>query len=114
MRISDWSSDVCSSDLHRTQAGGHAVGGHLVGVEGRHPEPGPDGHDQLGQVVTESLRSLARAGALGDGLAHRVLGGRLRRSSGERRVWTDSLRTRRSRWAPYSYKKKHQATHNTK
>src|SRR3546814_16486106 len=26
MRISDWSSDVCSSDLH----GGHSVSGHLV------------------------------------------------------------------------------------
>src|SRR3546814_6899952 len=30
MRISDWSSDVCSSDLHLSRAGDHVL--HIVGV----------------------------------------------------------------------------------
>src|SRR3546814_17307376 len=46
MRISDWSSDVCSSDLHRhrehdrQQAGGEVGGGQIeeVEVEGEHAE----------------------------------------------------------------------------
>src|SRR3546814_3741844 len=35
MRISDWSSDVCSSDLFGTLLGGLGYGGRLAGGEGR-------------------------------------------------------------------------------
>src|SRR3546814_2817406 len=61
MRISDWSSDVCSSDLHRPRqgerAGGHrrraARGGGEGGRRGRaqkgRQEAGEEGHQEQGQ-----------------------------------------------------------------
>src|SRR3546814_15274624 len=33
MRISDWSSDVCSSDLHRKNLRSHAIGAAFVAAE---------------------------------------------------------------------------------
>src|SRR3546814_2262551 len=50
MRISDWSSDVCSSDLHQPCSGCHE----LVGLE-----PRPNGRSQLRyQLVLSRLRSM--------------------------------------------------------
>src|SRR3546814_9082495 len=37
MRISDWSSDVCSSDLHRLGGRRHRVGQHLAPVAHEQP-----------------------------------------------------------------------------
>src|SRR3546814_3526801 len=39
MRISDWSSDVCSSDLGHQREGGHVMGHHGAGADHR---PGAD------------------------------------------------------------------------
>src|SRR3546814_3566116 len=78
MRISDWSSDVCSSDL---------VAGGLVGQE-----------DQ--RAVHEGTRDrdalLLAAGELVGEVAH-LLGQR----SEERRVGKECVSTCRSRWSPY-------------
>src|SRR3546814_9177981 len=71
MRISDWSSDVCSSDLL------HGVG---------HVQP----EDFL---ACREDRLLAHA-ALGLGLA-------VQRRSEERRVGKECVSTCRSRWSPY-------------
>src|SRR3546814_17152464 len=93
MRISDWSSDVCSSDLldlHRL----HPGGGIVLRVEqrlergiaarrletGRDPDPG-------------QLPFLAQRVALRG------------QSSEERRVGKECVSTCRSRWSPYNYKK---------
>src|SRR3546814_11417887 len=87
MRISDWSSDVCSSDLRRGAA--RAVQGPRASPCDRrsaHPIPGP--------VLARS------AIAFGDPVPpapHR---------SEERRVGKECVSTCRSRWSPYPYKKK--------
>src|SRR3546814_13009272 len=81
MRISDWSSDVCSSDLRDDRR--------LAGP-GRNPRP------RRARNVLERLR---------DGGADR---GEPR--SEERRVGKECVSTCRSRWSPYHYKKNNQKT----
>src|SRR3546814_9128813 len=76
MRISDWSSDVCSSDL----AFDHLQ--HIRHVLGRRMLP-RRAHAETG-----------RADSLGT-----------RRRSEERRVGKECVSTCRSRWSPYRYKK---------
>src|SRR3546814_2109149 len=72
MRISDWSSDVCSSDLV-----------HVIGVSSQ-----AAGHKTLVPALIEALR---KEGA-GDILVVR---------SEERRVGKECVSTCRSRWSPY-------------
>src|SRR3546814_19658303 len=107
-RISDWSSDVCSSDLHaatrrklgellidrgerraRRDADEHA----FVGRGAKRPLLGVGGLDldhAVEQVGVEVARDEAGAAALK----------RVRRSE-ERRVGKECVRTCRSRWSPY-------------
>src|SRR3546814_4354517 len=74
MRISDWSSDVCSSDLAhrlrldhhpagrlRVEAGGHHDVGHLVGR--RHVVAAADEMDVRGEAETGDLRLQRRLDA---------------------------------------------------
>src|SRR3546814_16537462 len=95
MRISDWSSDVCSSDLPRRprpdRGAGHSARGaahnhdrrrELSGLRGRHPGPLADGAD------AEAGRARGRTDR-----------------SGEGRVGKECVRTCRSRWWLYSYNK---------
>src|SRR3546814_18636332 len=100
MRISDWSSDVCSSDLahvafgaqQTTDLGVVAVGSHIVDVLGGdavllgidHGVQRP-AHDVAPLIVT---------------LAHKRTQRLLGRSE-ERRVGKEWVRTCRSRWSPY-------------
>src|SRR3546814_17006888 len=95
MRISDWSSDVCSSDL--------AVVALDIAVLLRLAR----------RDVVPLDRSLLRpsqdrqAGQLGAVVAHD--------RSEERRVGKECVSTCRSRWSPYHYKKKtyqHRTSHN--
>src|SRR3546814_2090455 len=86
MRISDWSSDVCSSDLGRLdqQVIGLVLLQHIVDEVGRerHLPPG---------------LALARMLALDEARDHRHLAKR----SEERRVGKECVSTCRSRWSPY-------------
>src|SRR3546814_15913792 len=93
MRISDWSSDVCSSDLRgsdpvsetRKTAGGGSEGS---GAAGR-PEAAERPHlvtDNTGLMVVNIGKSFKR--------------------SEERRVGKECVSTCRSRWSPYHNKKK--------
>src|SRR3546814_14369434 len=95
MRISDWSSDVCSSDLrvHRRQ-GRRLLGGRQPLVGGHHA-----GLRRWVQVLVADLEP----------------GGRRRKPrlergkrSEERRVGKECVSKCRSRWSPSHYKKKHQ------
>src|SRR3546814_17885159 len=85
MRMSDWSSDVCSSDLrfqHR-----RAVGKGLV-VEGRH--------------------ALDQLEGLGGHMAGAVSGVQVRSNpfrAEERRVGKEGVSTCRTQWAPYHEQK---------
>src|SRR3546814_14229851 len=90
MRISDWSSDVCSSDLHRNAGGG---GGRL------HPDRRPP----QGWQATPLPHLFGRQFHRGDG-GHALLPDRRARSE-ERRVGKECVSTCRSRWLPYHYKK---------
>src|SRR3546814_6272518 len=80
MRISDWSSDVCSSDLFGLGAGGveRFAAGRLVGqlVGG-------------GNILAHQLLELI--------LDRGIVAGR----SEERRVGKECVSTCRSRWSPY-------------
>src|SRR3546814_15800220 len=109
MRISDWSSDVCSSDLFGLRDEGDAT------RQGeRHEEPvgigqvvaGQDRRAGLGDVV-EILRGGpeddSQDGPEGDELQEPVEHPVER--SEERRVGKECVSTCRSRWSPDHYKK---------
>src|SRR3546814_4543540 len=97
MRISDWSSDVCSSDL----LGGMGLGARVsTAVPQLDPEPTHSsalatdlGAVQLGPWGTGGLDS--RPGDRQDALPAQGL------RSEERRVGKECVSTCRSRWSPY-------------
>src|SRR3546814_2572684 len=102
MRISDWSSDVCSSDLcaalfdgagDRPKAAGEFASDHLRRVERERRT------DAVAAVLVDQQEAAAAAGEL----RHRAQAGleqRLAGRSEERRVGKECVSTCRSRWAP--------------
>src|SRR3546814_12751153 len=97
VRISDWSSDVCSSDLHGSRKPGAMLYKAGMAVAQKHtalvaPEVGShnawiDADTREGEDYWEALQVI-------------------RRSEG-RRVGNERVSTCRSRWSPYNYKKKY-------
>src|SRR3546814_4713035 len=100
MRISDWSSDVCSSDLHGRQCKAEIVGGqHWV-------------RRQSQQTFTQQAQRDLRVGAFehraGQAqqyvapslVARHAATGIVQIRSEERRVGKEGVSTCRSRWAP--------------
>src|SRR3546814_16446300 len=96
MRISDWSSDVCSSDLAHGAAVGadRGIGHDITGVAGR---AGQD-HGALLNTVSRMVESAASRLAL---YAARQACERQRMRSEERRVGEECVSTCRSRWSPF-------------
>src|SRR3546814_14089718 len=97
MRISDWSSDVCSSDL-----GDRAVGSC------------PAARADAGGGVAGGARAISGRGEPDRG-RHRAAGlcrsvSRPRRRSEERRVGNECVSTCEARWSPSHYKKKSYST----
>src|SRR3546814_12074630 len=98
MRISDWSSDVCSSDLVALALG-------LVRCFGRGVDfaAGPAAHGYrllpAGSVGSPWLVGLL-PGGLGDRAGIYLAGGRGCGRSEERRVGKECVSTCRSRWSP--------------
>src|SRR3546814_4458083 len=83
MRISDWSSDVCSSDLTQPQHG-HAIAGALrIG--------GGGACARVGLVADQEDLALGESG----------LPEQPHRRSEERRVGKECVSTCRYRWSPY-------------
>src|SRR3546814_4770697 len=96
MRISDWSSDVCSSDLlhggaERIAQGLDAIGGNARRSQDR------TAHDLLGQDQLENLALHIVARHFGDQRHVRI--SRIR--SEARRVGNECVSTCRSGWSPY-------------
>src|SRR3546814_13386103 len=112
MRISDWSSDVCSSDLSEGRS--------------KKTEVKPDGSGRIvASIIVRANRSSSSPASLPQGCAsmsyrstlpaartqenspdqQRLSGCRAVRSE-ERRVGKECVSTCRSRWSPYPYKKK--------
>src|SRR3546814_5949592 len=91
MRISDWSSDVCSSDLCASPYGRaevrrsarHVKGQQTVAAAHRHPPPS-------GRILHRLHHFLDAADAFA-----------VDRRSEERRVGKECVSTCRSRWSPY-------------
>src|SRR3546814_1050180 len=86
MRISDWSSDVCSSDLPQRRALDTFVGARLARYEDN--------------AACEKARCLHRGQALLPQIKPSPQGFVLGRSE-ERRVGKECVSTCRSRWSPY-------------
>src|SRR3546814_10986192 len=105
MRISDWSSDVCSSDLtfKAVERGDYHEGEVLV-IRYEGPRGGPGMREMLATT----------AAIYGQGMGDKVALIPVGRFSGatrsfrseERRVGNGCVSTSRSRWSPYHYKKK--------
>src|SRR3546814_16528298 len=96
MRISDWSSDVCSSDLVFGLVAtilGVVIGGILVGRYGVIKALLVCGVLQMGSNLMFAVQAAAGADLT------------LLRSE-ERRVGKECVSTCRSRWTPYHFKKK--------
>src|SRR3546814_19102709 len=96
MRISDWSSDVCSSDL--------------AGIDGRKLAALGKPDQLLAAVRPTGKGRPAVLGTWPDAVGSLQLGALPDRGdrSEERRVGKECVRTCRSRWAPYHEKKKKQ------
>src|SRR3546814_7124781 len=99
MRISDWSSDVCSSDLRaRAARAGRDTKTISVSVFGAKPEAAVlDRYAEAG--VTRALLRLPSEG-------RDTILPLLDQRSEERRVGQEWVSTCRSRWSPDHYKKK--------
>src|SRR3546814_12625741 len=96
MRISDWSSDVCSSDLTCHRRGAFAMGGMSAFI----PVKGDEAANAaaLDKVRADKLREVGN-GHDGTWVAHPALVPVAR--SEERRVGKECVSTCRSRWSPY-------------
>src|SRR3546814_11946931 len=107
MRISDWSSDVCSSDLHLTEQGNAVQPGHpIVGNEAKRVAVGLIGDKLRAGRIGADIQILAQQQELERTPDGRVI---LRQQdlwmpeprSEERRVGKECVSTCRSRWSPY-------------
>src|SRR3546814_5503979 len=94
LRISDWSSDVCSSDLHDIAQDGESDQDHNIGDSARFEifqaflEPG---------LPQPPARNALGGEHLGENIPYRHGDQR----SEERRVGKECVSTCRSRWSPY-------------
>src|SRR3546814_18272426 len=113
MRISDWSSDVCSSDL---------VTAYNV-TDGTMPEteqllPSTNGYYDIPQNEDSSIDiwfGPEQPEGVADSAFIQTIPGRNFLRSEERRVGKECVSTCRSRWSPYHYKKtKRRQTNSTK
>src|SRR3546814_11949383 len=105
MRISDWSSDVCSSDLDLLALR------HTTGIDGTDKSFGPDNADVTREnsdasetILRGVLRRQAGAFPIEAGLAGAF--NTLDSRSEERRVGKEGVSTCRTRWVAYHKTKK--------
>src|SRR3546814_194179 len=105
MRISDWSSDVCSSDLMAV-----TVGHQLVGFFGRGVQRQRMIHPVMHRVRRVLVGAIHRARRGVDQVLHRMVQAAVENiqetRSEERRVGKACVSTCRYRWSLNSYKKK--------
>src|SRR3546814_19671448 len=108
MRISDWSSDVCSSDLRRQACSWRNAEGQWPVVSGRSGQAQGDGES------LNECRASPSTIASGIKRASRDCRGNVHHDhrSEERRVGKECVSTCRSRWSPDHLKKKKKKTHN--
>src|SRR3546814_14354544 len=96
MRISDWSSDVCSSDLPIARLRKHCI---ALGIWDEERHAAMD--RELAEMVRDAAREAEKNGILGHGLHPPMESIR----SEERRVGKESVSKCRSRWSSYHVQK---------
>src|SRR3546814_14753701 len=109
MRISDWSSDVCSSDLLDDDAARAPLERHfgqwhesaIVIGRGGARDAGPRDDDVHWLFLRWWRQEVARSAARRRGSETRPTHLQEKSRSEERRVGKECVRTCRSRWAPY-------------
>src|SRR3546814_20986321 len=97
MRISDWSSDVCSSDLELSEPSNRPSTDALNGLPATHgdaPKLGPPLPGDLGRPILESQRRMAAETGTGRDPS-------VQQRSEERRGGKECVSTCRYRWARY-------------
>src|SRR3546814_12869454 len=97
MRISDWSSDVCSSDLFQRSGCVVLAEPELYGRNLRSPAPYTARYRRTPSTVGFAQPELGNA----EFSVSTRYPGRLFRRSEERRVGKECFSTCRSRWSPY-------------
>src|SRR3546814_20137704 len=114
MRISDWSSDVCSSDLQKAVLGladsANNFTGQVPQLQARLDElvRAMSGSGSPSSQVYYALRQVVLSGTMARRVTEIRAGG-AGRSEG-RRVGKESVSTCRFRWLPYHYNKKKKNT----
>src|SRR3546814_11399410 len=102
MRISDWSSDVCSSDL---ESSGYYADSYWLAYNNQtfNGKPNIEMRIDAEQEAVRELVPIAKTIADGNKVSYKMA---TYRRSEERRVGKACVSTCRSRWSPYHYKKK--------
>src|SRR3546814_16976549 len=111
MRISDWSSDVCSSDLlgeDQVERGLVALAVGDEDLDGNPRRAGADGSDHRSELPGAAVGEVVT----GDAGDHREAQSHALRSE-ERRVAQESFSRDKCRWSPYHKKKKQRRIHHT-
>src|SRR3546814_12955493 len=106
MRISDWSSDVCSSDLGGAGYEALVDGGADSTYAAWYPDGGGNLLLRAGGNLTSDLMAYYGPTAESQELRGQRSGVDQGNRSEERRVGKECVSTCRSRWAPYHTKKK--------
>src|SRR3546814_14801261 len=101
MRISDWSSDVCSSDLP-SACRVHGVKARLIAVGERAPRWVAEGYAEYEKRLSHWLPLELVEIAPGMRGKHRDAARATQDRSEERRVGKECVSTGRSRWSPYT------------
>src|SRR3546814_17966673 len=99
MRISDWSSDVCSSDLRTDHAFGALGRGQAGDMAQRRPNDLADA--QMRRERREGVLEHDLGGAAEIAFLAPIHRGDIDPRSEERRVGKECVSTCRSRWSPY-------------
>src|SRR3546814_12969675 len=107
MRISDWSSDVCSSDLEVSGTAIETLAWGERGKPGLLFLHGNGGHADWWRFIAPFFASDWRVGAISwSGMGRSGWRKSYPPRSEERRVGKACVSTCRSRWSPYHYKQK--------
>src|SRR3546814_11068305 len=106
MRISDWSSDVCSSDLCKESIDG----GESKAEMALPPSGFPSSALSSCSGLTRASRATVPSPALGPRIKPEGDSWNVAMRSEERREGKEGVSTGRYRWAPYNKKKKKQKT----
>src|SRR3546814_13863143 len=100
MRISDWSSDVCSSDLCRWRAETSCICDGIIAPDNC-PEIAAGGELMEETAVDdEEFFAATRLSVDDAGKIHAAFADEVATRSEERRVGKECVRTSRSRWSP--------------